>query len=232
MAAPLTVTRNDYHRNPKRNDIPTPPALAKYLADLVVPVLQKKLKGATPLVLDPACGEGQLLAPFTAKGCKTAGVDTIDKANMKNMNAFKQHNFLAMHDYDFSYRPDLVVLNPPFNYSASVADEVERAALQRKMLPELFALKVFEIWGSVPLMLFAPMGMILNQRMHSTRWKTLRDNKHAKITGRIALPLNIFRGVEFHTEILLFNLRQLKPHYWLPDYVIEERQKEYKAGKK
>jgi len=29
--------------------------------------------------------------------------------------------------------------------------------------------------------------------------------------------LDVFDGVEFHSEILLFNMPKLKPHYFLPD---------------
>lgn len=217
MSAPLNVQRNDYHKNRKRNDIPTPPALAEYLAILVMPELPLKVKR---LVLDPACGKGYLLRPFKDRRCITAGVDTVRKPNMNYMNGFQRGNFLAMTKDNFDYKPDLVVLNPPFNFSASVVDDIERAQLTRKMVPELFALKVFEIWGKIPLMLFAPMGLVLNQRMHSKRYKLLRDHKHAEITGRIALPLNIFKNVEFHAEILLFNLPGLKPHYWLPEDVV------------
>lgn len=225
MSAPLNVQRNDYHKNRKRNDIPTPPALAEYLCELVISILPLQKK---PIVLDPACGRGYLLRPFKDAGCYTAGIDTVHKPNMNYMNGFQKKNFLAVTKGELDYKPDLVVLNPPFNFSASVVDDIERAQLTRKMVPELFALKVFEIWGRVPLMLFAPMGLVLNQRMHSKRYKVLRDHKHAVITGRIALPLNIFKGVEFHAEILLFNLPKLKAHYWLPDEVVEKRLREQK----
>jgi len=32
-----------------------------------------------------------------------------------------------------------------------------------------------------------------------------------------SLPRDIFPGVEYHCEILCFNLRKLRPHYFLPD---------------
>ncbi len=60
------------------------------------------------------------------------------------------------------------------------------------------------------------MGFRLNQRKISKRWKWLRDNC-PPITSIISLPLDIFDNVQFHSEILIFNVPKLKPHYFLPD---------------
>ena len=38
-----------------------------------------------------------------------------------------------------------------------------------------------------------------------------------EITSIISLPLNVFERVEFHSEILIFGLPELKAHYWLED---------------
>ena len=35
MASPLTVQRNDYHKNPKPSTIYTPPGVAKFLFDIL-----------------------------------------------------------------------------------------------------------------------------------------------------------------------------------------------------
>ena len=64
------------------------------------------------------------------------------------------------------------------------------------------------------------MGLRLNQRKHSTRWRWLRDTK-AQITSIITLPLNIFSEVEFHVEILVFNVTGVRPHYFLPEEALQ-----------
>jgi type I restriction enzyme M protein len=85
------------------------------------------------------------------------------------------------------------------------------------LYPEVFLAHIFELFGEgTPTVLFAPMGLLLNQRKKSSRWRWMRDCK-AKLTSHITLPLDIFPGVEFHNEILVFNVRGIKPHYFLPD---------------
>jgi type I restriction enzyme M protein len=64
--------------------------------------------------------------------------------------------------------------------------------------------------------MFVPMGLRLNQRLCSARWRWLRDCG-TRITSIISLPLDVFTGVEFHNEILIFNVVGLRPHYFLPE---------------
>jgi hypothetical protein len=33
----------------------------------------------------------------------------------------------------------------------------------------------------------------------------------------VSLPLDIFPGVEFHAEILIFNVKGIDAHYFLPE---------------
>jgi hypothetical protein len=178
MASPLTVKRNEYRTNPKRSDIPTPLWLCEQVASLFPDV---------QTVLDPACGDGRLLAPFKRRGCKTVGYDV------------KQGT-----DFLFGVEPvvcDLCVCNPPFNLGVG-----------RMLGSEVFLRKILARCGNVPIALFCPMGFRLNQRMNSARWKWLRDECPAKITSLMALPLDCFEGVEFHAEIVFFNARHLEPH--------------------
>lgn len=107
--------------------------------------------------------------------------------------------------YPFEY-PDLVICNPPFNGHSG-----------KKLYPEIFLEHIFKLFGpKIPVVLFAPMGLRLNQRQKSKRWHWLRDCG-AEITSIISLPLDVFEGVEFHNEILIFNIKGLKPHYFLPE---------------
>ena len=59
------------------------------------------------------------------------------------------------------------------------------------------------------------MGFRLNCGKTSKRRKKLM-NDYPDITSIISLPVDVFEGVKFHTEILCFNIPQLKPHYVYP----------------
>lgn len=178
MTAPLNVKRNDYRKNPKRQDIPTPLWLCEELAELFP---------NARTVLDPACGDGRLLAPFAKRGCNTVGYDVK-----------RGENFLTMTG---AIAADLVVCNPPFNLGVG-----------RMLGSEVFLRKILALCGNVPIALFCPMGFRLNQRMTSTRWRWLRDECPARITGIMSLPLDVFEGVEFHSEIVFFNAPNVPAH--------------------
>ena len=91
------------------------------------------------------------------------------------------------------------------------------AADGKQLYPEVFLRHIFKLFGeTMPVALFAPMGMRLNQRKKSTRWRWLRDSK-AQLTSIISLPLDVFPSVEFHAEILVFNVKDMNPHYFLPE---------------
>ena len=183
MASPLTVKRNEYRTNPKRQDIPTPRWLCDELAALFP---------NARTILDPACGDGRLLAPFARRGCKTIGFDVKHG-----------QDFLAMRE---RVECDLAVCNPPFNLGVG-----------RMLGSEVFLRQILALCGNVPIALFCPMGFRLNQRMKSSRWKWLRDECPAKITSLMMLPLNVFEGVEFHAEIVFFNAPELAPHLFPSD---------------
>ena len=178
MASPLTVKRNEYRKNPKRSDIPTPHWLCEQVAGLFPAVRS---------VLDPACGDGRLLAPFARRGCKTIGYDV-----KQGRDFLSEQGPIAV---------DLCVCNPPFNLGVG-----------RMLGSEVFLRKILAVCGNVPVALFCPMGFRLNQRMNSARWRWLRDECPAKITSLMALPLDCFEGVEFHAEVVFFNAPHLEPH--------------------
>lgn len=178
MASPLTVKRNNYVDNPKRTDIPTPPWLCQQIAELFP---------NAKTVLDPACGDGRLLAPFAANGCRVIGYDIK-----------RGQDFLAS---QLALDVDLVICNPPFNLGVG-----------RMLGSEAFLRKILEICGNTSIALFCPMGFRLNQRKNSKRWQWLRDECPAQITSIMSLPLDCFDGVEFHAEIVFFNCHHLPPH--------------------
>jgi len=143
-------------------------------------------------VFDPCYRNKELLKPFIKRNIKTDGCEIKDGKD-----------FLKRTERIYS---DLVVCNPPFNLGVG-----------KKLGSEIFLEKILELNGknNIAIVLFVPMGFRLNQRKTSKRWKWLRDNC-PPITSIISLPLNIFDKVQFHSEILIFNAPELKPHYFLP----------------
>lgn len=197
MASPLTVKRNDYRTDPKRSDVYTPPGVARFLFDVLRGVVKP-----FQYVLDPAIGTGRLTDPWHDAGYTVVGCDIVNKQP-------KCHSFFKSRYEDLAVvlsQPGLVLCNPPFN-----------GAEGRRLYPEVFLERTFELFGvRQPVVLFAPMGLRLNQRRKSTRWRRLRDCG-AELTSIVSLPLDTFPGVEFHAEILIWNIRGVRPHYFLPE---------------
>jgi hypothetical protein len=198
MASPLTVTRNDFRLRPKCSDIYTPPAVARFLFDLL------NHTGAAT-VFDPAVGTGRLTDPWYDAGCRIIGCDIVDRK--ARLHRFHLGRYEETKDLE---RPDLVVCNPAFN-----------GCTGRRLYPEVFLEHTFTLFGStIPTVLFVPMGFRLNQRKKSTRWRWCRDCG-AALTSIISLPLDIFLGVEFHAEILVFNVDGIRPHYFLTEEALQ-----------
>ena len=102
---------------------------------------------------------------------------------------------------------DLVLCNPPFNNDTGSTE----------FLPERFLRRILEVVPSrTPIVFFSPMALRLDQTSRSSRWRWLRDNCPS-ISGIISLPHDAFGTVKVHSEILLFNVPKLLPHYFLPD---------------
>jgi len=141
-------------------------------------------------VFDPCYGNENLLKPFYKRNIKCGGCE------IKGGNDFLKR----IEKID----ADVVICNPPFNLGVG-----------KKLGSEVFLQKILSLLvKSTPIVLFVPMGFRLNQRKTSKRWKWLRDNC-PPITSIISLPLDIFKNVAFHSEILIFDAPQLKPHYFL-----------------
>jgi hypothetical protein len=147
-------------------------------------------------ILDPCAGAGALTRPW--KGAK---VITYEIAEGK----------------DFFGCPDridcnLVPCNPPFNNSNG----------ESRFLPQSFLERIIAVVpAGTPIILFAPMAMRLDQTTRSGRWRWMRDHC-PPISSIITLPHDAFGGsVKVHSEILLFNMPKLEPHYFLPDRYLE-----------
>lgn len=194
--APISVRHNPYHERPKRSDIHTPPPVAQFLFGLL-------RDHPYQTILDPAIGRGALTAPWRAAGRTVLGCD-IDPASEPHADVFHPGPFEAITDWD-APRPDIALVNAPFN-------NADRKALY----PEVFLRHLVGLFGPhLPTVLFAPMGLRLNQRLSSARWHWLRDGG-LEITSVLALPLDVFPGVKFHVEVVFFNIPNVAAHYFLP----------------
>ena len=204
MSSPLTVKRNDYHARPKRSDVYTPVGVASFLFDTLR--FAERCALARPAqfltVLDPAIGTGRLTDPWYQAGRTVVGCDVADvnpACHRLIRGRFEDQEGIVP-------RPDIAICNPPFN-----------GADGKQLYPEVFLRHAFKLFGdTIPIVLFVPMGFRLNQRRKSARWRWLRESR-AKIASIVSLPLDIFPDVEFHAEILIFNVAGLEPHYFLPE---------------
>jgi hypothetical protein len=216
MTSPLTVARNDYHKNRKNSTIYTPVGVAQFLFDILHKPMQRSLAGSDSLgdsspnltncvtIFDPAIGTGRLTDPWFRAGHQIFGCDVeVSRAKARTIDT----RFEDVPAWpDCWSRPNLVLCNPPFN-----------GAPARQLYPELFLRHIFQLFGpQMPTVMFAPMGFRLNQRRESKRWRWLRDCG-AEITSIVSLPLDLFEDVEFHAEILIFNIVHIRPHYCLPE---------------
>lgn len=193
----------------RMGDIQTPPWVADFLYDIL-----KHLK--PDVVLDPCCGIGNLLHPWRNRRLKhhVIGIEKnpelwkeFKKRDPKNpvvLGENKQFEECKTSEFMF-YMPQLVLCNPPWNRH-----------WKKLNYPEVFLRKIVELFGNqIPVAFLCPMGFRLNQELTSSRWKWLRDTM--TISSIISCPRNLYPDTEFHSEIILFNCRRVKPHYWLPE---------------
>ena len=129
----VAVRRGNHATNPRPTKIFTPAGISRFLRDII----SAKYKIRT--ILDPCSGEGSLTLPW--KGVKVVAFELTQGTD-----------FLA---HDGRIACDLVLCNPPFNNDMTDG---------KVFVPELFLKKILEVAGQkTPIVLFAPMGMRLNQ---------------------------------------------------------------------
>jgi len=219
MASPLSVNKNPYNDNPKSSNIYTPAPVSDFIHDLLADRDYK-------VVFDPAIGGGSLTDPWRASGRTILGCD-IDGNAAANADRPLGKDFTDLRPEDVAQWPcpDLILVNPPFNRSKGRDDLNDKtkadAKPQSNLPPERFLRRIISLFGgAVAIVLFCPMGMTLNQRRRSKRFPWMRD-VCPPITSTLSLPLDVFAGVEFHQQVLFFNIPGLPAHQFLPDAVIE-----------
>ena len=199
------LSRNNYHLKPKSSTIQTPLKVSQFIFELLSPYWSNKRK-----VLDPCSGMGNLLKPWKDAGYPTRGID-IDKNSAANTKAdFLKDKLFHFPQYKQKKRIEdnktLILCNPPFN------------GYGKKLGSEVWLDKIIELFGKeIPIVLFAPIGFRLNLTINSNRWKKLNNGDYPVINSIISLPKDIFEGVVFHSEILIFNIKGLEAHYLYDD---------------
>ena len=214
------LKKNNYHQKPKASDIQTPLKVSQFIFELLRNKVSKEER-----ILDPCAGMGNLLTPWKKVGYNVIGID-LDKNSpvFWSGNDFLKEGserlFPALKD-EIEYRTleqiqkdtrkyyniGLILCNPPFNgYGGKLGSEV-------------WLDKIIEIFGKeTPIVLFVPAGFCLNLTLGSKRYLKFANGEYPPISSRITLPKNIFLEVLFHSEILIFNILNLEPHYFLsPD---------------
>ncbi len=184
----------------KNSSIETP----SWLAYQIYTIIESSRENFKNMV-DVGCGKGNLSFPFNLANYRCYG---IDNRKVKYHSKFLKTNFFGtVLGSFFEKKYDLILCNPPFND--------EKKEYGRKLMPELFLRKIFELWGEkAKVVLFVPMGFRLNCRYEADRLKWLRKDCKAKITSILSLPVNTFKGVLFHSEILFWNIKGIKSHYF------------------
>jgi len=194
---------NNYHLKPKNSTIYTPSGVSRFIFELLRNKIPKD-----GLIFDPCCGKGNLLEPwrnFVVRNYATHGIDI----NYHNSVNFVQ-DFLTWdmkNDLRNRIKPQLILCNPPFN------------GYYPKLGSEVWLDKIIELFGKeTPIVLFVPVGFCANLTLKSKRLEKFNNGIYPPIVSRITLPKNIFESVIFHSEILIFNVKGLEPHYFFKHY--------------
>lgn len=201
------VDRNNFYQRQKRATIYTPESVSRFIFAIV----KDKIDRRKP-VLDPCVGAGSLLAPFADAGFRVVGVD-IER---QGFDGTIIRNYLEVQKGELE-TPGLVIMNPPFNIDAKTKAYIKAHYRGRPLLPEIWLQKAIELFGvDVPIILFTPYGLRLNQMETSRRWLKFVTGEYPEIQSIISLPKDVFSGILFHSEVLMFNFagRGVKPHYF------------------
>jgi len=189
--------------------------VSQFIYELLKDKIDKK-----GIIFDPCCGTRNLLEPWEKVGYPSYGID-LDQ----NVPADKHWDFLKdesqifkLFQIFFSGKKEdyklLVLCNPPFNgYKGQAAAEV-------------WLDKIIELFGKdIPIVLFAPYNFRLPWKSDSKRLGKFLRGEYPPIASIISLPTKgLWAGVIFHSEILIFNIPNLQPHYFFhPTNQIEQR---------
>ena len=128
----------------------------------------------------------------------------------------KVKNYLEVQRGEIDEKVSFVIMNPPFNIDSKTKQYIKEHYGGRPLLPEVWFAKAVELFGSsVPIVMFTPYGFRLNQTENSKRWMKFVNDEYPPITGIVSLPKDVFEGILFHSEVLIFNLKMDNGHYFV-----------------
>jgi len=186
------IDRNNFFAKPKNSTVYTPKEVSDFIFQILHSFFNKKL-----LVLDIGSGLGSLSKPWKKAGYQMLGID-VDVSSEADIKT----DFLSLRKWEYP-RPNLILCNPPFN------------GYYPKLASEVFCDQIIKLFGKeIPLVLFTPPGLRNNLTSQSLRYRKFISGEYPAISSTITLPKNIFPSVIFHSEILLFNITGLEPHYF------------------
>jgi hypothetical protein len=163
--------------------------------------------------MDPCSGQGSLLTPWEEVGYRTWSND-LDPNSIADDNV----DFLTLTDIGEPTKKEklLILCNPPFNGAKpKLAPEMQSVYNASIALGQLWLDKIIELFGKdAPIVFFALIGLRICNSIKGTRYQKFINGHYPPITSIISFPRAIFTNVEFHTEILIFNIPNLQPHYF------------------
>jgi hypothetical protein len=88
--------------------------------------------------------------------------------------------------------------------------------MKPKLAPEIWLDKIIELFGKeAPIVLFAPIRMRLCSQKNSSRYQKWTNGTYPPISSIISLTTkDTFPKIDFFSEILIFNILGLAPHYF------------------
>ncbi len=171
--------------------VTTPLHLSRFIHTLISQIKPK-------IIFDPCVGRGHLTHPWMADST-VIGYDLREIP----LRAAHYRASLALQDVDdWPWpKPDLILMNPPFNGTS-----------HKMMLAEYFLWRMHTMFPGVPTVLITSVAFRHNQKKRSRRLKWLSDN--VQIDSAITLPTDTFKRACVMAEVLFFNCPFLKPHYF------------------
>lgn len=203
-----TVSKNNFYEIEKNSTVYTPVEVSEFIFNILNNEITKD-----DLVLDPCVGQGSLLLPWKNNQYRTKGIDIVNQGFPNTI----VRDFLQMKPNNFRIKPKLIIVNPPFNFNVGLKNAaVDLGFSSRPLMPEVFLKKIIDLFGkSVIIVLFTPYGLRLNVSKYSNRLEKFNNSDYPEISSIISLPKDVYENVAFHSEILIFNSKHTKPHYFI-----------------
>jgi len=188
---------NITNKQEKNSTVFTPEELSHYLYKLVTNEYDFKT------IFDPCIGaNGGMTKYYYENGYEVVGADIVEEGVNHCHTFFNQdiHNSNIPNEI----KPDLIIMNPPFSGNGKG---------KNLLYPHLFLKTMFDKFGKdIPLVMITGDNFLNNNGIQSKRLKYISDASF-EITSIMTLPLDLFQGVEFNTQVLFFNMPKLKAHY-------------------